>query len=71
MFLGHIYKMDLVDKTVSISWLIIGCGLGFMIPGYGFYGSTHCGQLAIPIDVFVDGSVFSIATFLLLPAELP
>jgi hypothetical protein len=40
------------------------------IPGYGFYGSTHCGQLAIPIDVFIDGSVISAASFILLSPQL-
>lgn len=65
LFLGHIYKVDLVDKTISVSWLIVGCGLGFKLPGYDFYGSTYCGQLAIPIDVFIDGCALIVTSFLL------
>jgi hypothetical protein len=66
MFLAHIYKIDLANKTVGISWLIVGCGAGFQLAGSDVYYSTYCGELAIPIDVFVDGFV---ASFLLILSQ--
>ena len=65
MFLAHIYKIDLLSKTAVISWLIMGCGAGFMLPddlcwpACSYYNSKYCGQLAIPIDIFIDGFVTS------------
>jgi hypothetical protein len=63
MFLAHIYRIDLANKTVSISWLVMGCGAGFRVANHIYFQSKYCGQLAIPIDVFVDGFV---ASFLLI-----
>lgn len=69
MFLAHIYKIDLLSKTAVISWLVMGCGAGFMMPDdscwptCASYDSKYCGQPAIPIDIFIDGFVTS---FLLL-----
>jgi len=64
IFLGHIYMIDVVNKTINISWLIIGCGLGFMVPNWDlYYGSAYCGQLAIPIDVFIDGSTTATVSY--------
>lgn len=64
MLLAHIYKIDLVGKTATISWLMMGCGaLMRPEPGSDYYSSSYCGQLAIPVDIYMGGFVTS---FLLL-----
>ena len=57
IFLGHLYKVDLSLRVVTISWLIIGCGPEYMVPGYGSYGSETCGRLSVPVDIYIDGCV--------------
>ncbi|KAJ6472390.1 hypothetical protein DFH09DRAFT_1380408 [Mycena vulgaris] len=55
-FLGHVYRTDLDARTVTISWLIGGCG-SYMIAGSETYRPTsHCGAPNLPIDVYIDSS---------------
>ncbi|EIN07272.1 hypothetical protein PUNSTDRAFT_144789 [Punctularia strigosozonata HHB-11173 SS5] len=61
-FLGHIYNIDVDARQVQISWLIVGCGAGFLLDGTaGVLGAKNCGDLSRAIDIYVDGGqqVFS------------
>ncbi|KDR76883.1 hypothetical protein GALMADRAFT_417399 [Galerina marginata CBS 339.88] len=54
-FLGHIYNVNVPMRTISVSWLIGGCG------DYGFEpmptnAPTGCGAPNMPVDVYLDGS---------------
>ncbi|KAJ7686787.1 hypothetical protein B0H17DRAFT_1071118 [Mycena rosella] len=68
-FLGHVYQTDLDARTVTISWLIGGCGK-YMIVGSDIYRPTsYCGAPNIPVNVYIDSS--STANFTYDPALHP
>ncbi|KAJ7146066.1 hypothetical protein C8R44DRAFT_6834 [Mycena epipterygia] len=55
-FLGHVYQTDLEARTVTISWLIGGCGK-YMVAGSETYRPTrYCGAPNIPINVYIDSA---------------
>ena len=56
MFLGHVYNVDVGERQVGVSWLIIGCGK-YKWEGTTTYGSDQCGRLNVAANFFVDGYV--------------
>ena len=58
MFLGHVYNVDVGERQVGVSWLIIGCGK-YKWEGTTTYGSDQCGRLNVAANFFVDGYVQS------------
>lgn len=45
----------MIQRTISISWLIIGCGDEYKIPNTISIGSSFCGRLSVPVDIYIDG----------------
>ncbi|KAJ7153549.1 hypothetical protein C8R43DRAFT_1235503 [Mycena crocata] len=54
-FLGHIYKTNLEMRSVTISWLIGGCGK-YRIAASGTYFPTVCNAPNLAINVYIDSS---------------
>ncbi|KIO30489.1 hypothetical protein M407DRAFT_20382 [Tulasnella calospora MUT 4182] len=52
---GHIYQIDTHSKTISISWVIAGCGSYKVQNSKQRLVAGTCRMLNRPIDVYVDG----------------
>lgn len=55
---GHIYQIDINTRTIYISWLLRGCGEGFILELAPWDGTTECGYLGRAINIHVDGYVY-------------
>jgi hypothetical protein len=53
-FLGHIYQVNVQNRSVSISWLVGGCGNLRLQNAPTFGKVSQCGQANVPLDVYID-----------------
>ena len=53
--IGHAYRIDILNRAVQMSWLIVGCG-SFALVTQSYYHSQKCGSLNIAVDLYFDGS---------------
>ncbi|KAJ6630152.1 hypothetical protein B0H10DRAFT_1112874 [Mycena sp. CBHHK59/15] len=55
-FLGHIYQTNLDARSVTISWLVGGCGKYMIADADAYHPTQYCGPPNVPIDVYIDSS---------------
>ncbi|CAL1704825.1 unnamed protein product [Somion occarium] len=58
VLLGNIYNIDIPSRSVSISWLVVGCGefQSSNASTSGFIYAPNCSRLNGTVDFYVDGS---------------
>jgi hypothetical protein len=54
-FLGHIYNVDIILRTITVSWLIGACGSYKSSPRHSWAGG--CTGPNIPVSVYINGQV--------------
>ncbi|RPD63853.1 hypothetical protein L227DRAFT_363874 [Lentinus tigrinus ALCF2SS1-6] len=52
--LGHAYNIDVSQRQVQMSWLVLGCGS--LALRTGSYHSKACGTANVALDLYVDGA---------------
>jgi len=53
-FLGHVYQVNVENRSVSISWLVGGCGNLQLQNAPNFGTESQCGQASVPLDVYIN-----------------
>jgi hypothetical protein len=61
-FLGHVYEVSVSTRTLSVSWLVGGCGNLRLQTAVNFPDSK-CGLANVPFDVYIDSSLFTESRF--------
>ncbi|KAF8813459.1 hypothetical protein BYT27DRAFT_7250980 [Phlegmacium glaucopus] len=61
-FLGHVYKVNVSDRTISVSWLVGGCG-NLRLQRASNFTDSKCGLANVSFDVYVDGALFTESQF--------
>ncbi|KAF8499341.1 hypothetical protein BU17DRAFT_102829 [Hysterangium stoloniferum] len=54
LLIGHIYQIKVDDRTISVSWLVGGCG-SFKSESAGLFDhSPNCGPLNVAANIYID-----------------
>ncbi|TFK67770.1 hypothetical protein BDN72DRAFT_960751 [Pluteus cervinus] len=56
VLLGHIYQVDVDDRTLSVSWYVGGCGTYRSTNEAIAKGSANCSQPNVPLSIFMGGA---------------
>ncbi|KAF8650727.1 hypothetical protein AX16_005100 [Volvariella volvacea WC 439] len=54
VLLGHIYKVDLTERMIGVSWHVGGCGSYSAQNAPISKGTTHCSLPNVPLDVYMN-----------------
>ncbi|KAH7885041.1 hypothetical protein F5I97DRAFT_1810227 [Phlebopus sp. FC_14] len=70
VLLGENVDVDVDEPSVTISWMMVGCGDGYVLDdSYGIHDSSSCGLPSMSLQIYVDSSSEPAATYD--PSQLP